>query len=102
MSRVFANGPGDWGSILGRVMPKTQKMALIASLLKTQHYKVRIKGKMEQSREWSLLDVVAIEKKSFGSRSSRVANFIYGIKYSNPIKYFAHSCMVSSNPTKYK
>ena len=25
MSRVFANGPGDWGSILGRVIPKTQK-----------------------------------------------------------------------------
>ena len=24
MSRVFANGPGNWGSILGRVIPKTQ------------------------------------------------------------------------------
>ena len=25
MSRLFANGPGDQGSIPGRVIPKTQK-----------------------------------------------------------------------------
>ena len=49
--RVFANGPGDLGSIPGRVIPKTQKMVLDVSLLNTQHYKVRIKGKVEQSRE---------------------------------------------------
>ena len=49
--RVFANGPGDLGSIPGRVIPKTQKMVLDASLLNTQHYKVRVKGKVEQSRE---------------------------------------------------
>ena len=49
--RVFANGPGDLGSIPGRVIPKTQKMVLDASLLSTQHYKVRIKGKVEQSSE---------------------------------------------------
>ena len=49
--RVFANGPGDLGSIPGRVISKTQKMVLDASLLNTQHYKVRIKGKVEQSRE---------------------------------------------------
>ena len=53
MSRVFANGRGDRGSIPGRVIPKTQKMVLDAALLSTQHYKVRIKGKVEQSREWS-------------------------------------------------
>ena len=41
----------DRGSVSGRVMPKTQKMVLDAVLLNTQHYKVRIKGKMEQSRE---------------------------------------------------
>ena len=46
--RVFANGLGDLGSIPGRVIPKTQKMVLDASLLNTQHYKVRIKGKVEQ------------------------------------------------------
>ena len=49
--RVFANGPGDLGSIPGRVIPKTQKMVLDSSLLNTQHYKVRIKGKVEQSRK---------------------------------------------------
>ena len=50
---MFANGPGDLGSIPGRVIPKTQKMVLDASLLNTQHYKVRIKGKVEQSKERS-------------------------------------------------
>ena len=32
-------------------IPKTQKMVLDASLLNTQHYKVWIKGKVEQSQE---------------------------------------------------
>ena len=53
MSRVFANGPGDQGSIPGRIIPKTQKMVLDAALLNTQHYKVQIKVKGEQSRERS-------------------------------------------------
>ena len=53
MSRVFTNGLGDRGSIPGWVIPKTQKMALDAALLSTQLYKVRIKGKVEQSREWN-------------------------------------------------
>ena len=53
MARVFANGTGDQGSIPGRVILKTQKMVLDASLLNTQHYKVRIKGEVEQSRERS-------------------------------------------------
>ena len=47
MVRVFANSPGDLGSIPCRVIPKTQKMVLDATLLNTQHYKVRIKGKVE-------------------------------------------------------
>ena len=46
MSKVFANGSGDWGSIPGQVIPKTQKMVLEAVLLNTQHYKVGIKGKV--------------------------------------------------------
>ena len=49
--RVFAIRPGDLGSFPGRVIPKIQKMVLDASLLNTQHYKIRIKGKVEQSRE---------------------------------------------------
>ena len=79
MVKVFADGPGDLGSILGRVIPKTQKMVLDATLLNTQQYKVRIKGKVEQSRERSSahLCVVAIEKGAFGSPSTTVANFTY-------------------------
>ena len=54
MSRVFANGLGDWGSIPSWVIPKTQIMVLDAALLNTQHYKVSvIKGKVDLSREWS-------------------------------------------------
>ena len=57
-------------------------MVLDASLLSTQHYKVRIKGKVGQSRERSSkpslnLGVVAIEKGAFGSPSTMVANFTY-------------------------
>ena len=39
VGRVFANGPGDLGSIPGRVIPKTLKMVLDTSLLNTQQYK---------------------------------------------------------------
>ena len=53
MVRIFAKGPGDLGSFPGRVIPKTQKMVLDTSLLNTQHYKVRIKGEVVQSRERS-------------------------------------------------
>ena len=81
MVRVFVNGPGDQGSIPGRIIPKTQKMVLDATLLNTQHYKVRIKGKVEQSRERCSaplhLGVEAIEKGAFGSPSTTVANFTY-------------------------
>ena len=73
MSRVFVNGPGDWCSIPSWVIPKTQKMVLDAALLSTQHNKVRIKGKVEQSREWSsALGVVAFEKGGFGSPLTKV------------------------------
>ena len=53
MGRVFANGPGDLGSNPGRFIPKTLKMVLDSSLLNTQEYMVRIKSKVEQSRERS-------------------------------------------------
>ena len=53
VGRVFANGPGDLGSIPGCIIPKTLKMVLDTSLFNTQQYKVRIKGKVEQSRERS-------------------------------------------------
>ena len=53
VGRVFANSPGDLGSIPGRVIPKILKIVLDTSLLNTQQYKVRIKGKVEQSRKRS-------------------------------------------------
>ena len=85
MVRVFANGPGDLRSIPGRVIQKTQKIVLNATLLNTQHYKVRIKGKVEQSRERNStplhLGVVAIEKGAFWSPSTTVAN-LFNFKYS--------------------
>ena len=42
---MLANVPGDWGSTSCRVIPKTPKMVLGASLLNTQHYKAWIKIK---------------------------------------------------------
>ena len=53
VGKVFANGPGNLGSIPGRIIPKTLIMVLDTSLLNTQQYKVRIKCKVEQSRERS-------------------------------------------------
>ena len=81
MGRVFANGPVDLGSIPGRVIPKTLKMVLDTSLLNTQPYKVRTKGKVEQPREKSSalplhFGVVAIEKVAFWSPLTAVDNFI--------------------------
>ena len=49
--REFANGPGDLGSVPGCIIPKTLKMVVDTSLLNTHRYKIRIKGKVEQSRE---------------------------------------------------
>ena len=51
--RAFANGTGDRGSIPDRVILKTQKMILDTSLINSQHYKVRIMGKVKQSLERS-------------------------------------------------
>ena len=92
MSRVFANGPGDRGSIPGRVIPTTQKMVLDAPLLSTQHYKVRIKGKVEQCRERSSaptlhIGVVAIEKGAFGLPSTKVW-FVWFYGISTFVGYF--------------
>ena len=57
-------------------------MVLDASLLNTQHYKIRINGKVEQPGEESSalpfhLGVLAIGKGAFGSRSTIVANFYF-------------------------
>ena len=51
MVRVFASGPGDLGQSQVESYQRLKKMVLDATLLNSQHYKVRIKGKVEQSRE---------------------------------------------------
>ena len=33
MNRMCANGPGDWGSILGQMVPKTEKWYLMPPCL---------------------------------------------------------------------
>ena len=43
----------DLGSIPGDVIQQFLKMVLDTSLLNTQQHKVRVKGKVEQSRESS-------------------------------------------------
>ena len=45
MVREFFSGPGNWSSISGQVIPKTQKTVLDATLLNTQHYQVWNTGK---------------------------------------------------------
>ena len=54
-------------------------MQLDSAWLNTQQYKVKIKGKVKQSREWSSapwhFGVVPIEKGAFKSPSTKVANF---------------------------
>ncbi len=42
MSRVFANGLGDQGSIRGQVILMTQKMVLGLALLNTRHFNLII------------------------------------------------------------
>ena len=50
---MFAKGRETGVQSQVKSYQKTQKMALDASLLNTQHYKVWIKGKVEQSRKMS-------------------------------------------------
>ena len=57
-------------------------MVLDAALFNTQHYKLRIKGKVEQSKKKEnrpslQIGVVTIEKGVFGLPSTKVTNFTY-------------------------
>ena len=81
---VFAYGLGGRGSIPGRVVGKTKKIVLDAALLNTQHYKVRIKSKVNQSRERnSALPYTSVlyllKKGAFGSPLTKVANKTFTI-----------------------
>ena len=78
--RVFTTGPGDLGSLPCHVIPKILKMVLDTSLLNSQHYKVCIKDKLEQSWErncaFSTLRCSSYWKRAFGSPSIMVANLL--------------------------
>ena len=73
---------------------RLKKVALDAALLNTQHYKVRIKSKVEQSSEWSStplhLGVVAIQRESF-----RVI-----IDYGCQVYFTYECCILLIHPTK--
>ena len=75
MSRVLANGQEDSGSIPGQVIPKTQKWYLMPPCLTLSIIRQGISGKIP-GMEYRF-GVVAIEKKVFGSPSTKVANFTY-------------------------
>ena len=80
---------------------RLKKMVLDDTLLSTQHYKVRIKSKVEQSCE--LLSptlhpgVVAIEKGAFGSPSTKVANFNFFIVEHYTLKIDIIRCYLLPN-----
>ena len=57
----FVNGPGDRGSIPGR----DSNMVFDDALLNTQHYQVRIKSKVEQSREWKGRQLYLLNRSDF-------------------------------------
>ena len=78
MCRMFTNGLWDWGSIPGWVIPKTQKMVLDAGLFNTQYYKLWIKDKVDQSRQWSSAHPFSFnEKGAFKSHSTNGHIYIY-------------------------
>ena len=78
VGRVFANCLGDLSSVPGRVIPKTLKMVLDASLPNTQHYKVSIKCKVEKSTERNS----ALEKSCY-----RKGTFLVALDYGHQL-YF--------------
>ena len=84
----------DSGSILGRVIPKAQKMVLNASLLNTQHYKIQIRGKW--SKPWKGVVPFTIHRCRKASlwvtinygRTSYIYIYIYKINLNRESKIF--------------
>ena len=81
MSREFANGAGDLSSILGRVLPKTQKWYLMPPCLTLSIIRLGSRVKWSNPEKGVAppqhLDVVAIEKGAFVSPSTKVTNFSF-------------------------
>ena len=63
------------------IIPKTEKMILVTFLHNTQHYKVRIKGKVAQTMKELLsslhLCVITNEKEVFGSPLLRSLTLLF-------------------------
>ena len=78
MVRVFTNGPADQVSISDCVTPKTLKKKLYASLLKTQQFKVRIKGKWNDSRK------EGVSSATLWCRSYLKGSLWYPLNYGRP------------------
>ena len=77
-------------------------MVLDSSLLNTQHYKVRIKGKVVQAREKGRaqqLDVV--ERGAFWSLSTTVTNFTYFFTYIYNLPWLRPKNVNKSNERKW-
>ena len=95
--RVFANGPGDQGSIPGRVIQKTLKMTLDASLLYTRiiRWGSRVKwsnpGKGVAPFPYTS---VAIEKGAFGSPSTMVTYFTLLFDVSAELNFYSDKSAV--------
>ena len=79
MSRVFANGPEDRGSIPCRVIAKTQKIVLdtaLFSIIKSG-LKVKWSNPVNGLAPPLHVGVVVIEKGAFRSTSTKVTKFTY-------------------------
>ena len=82
MSREYTNDPEGRVSIAGRDIPKTKKKVFHIVLPNTQHYKVMISGKVEQSSECCRAPslhfcVAANENGHFVSPSTKVVNLTF-------------------------
>ena len=85
IGRVFANGAlGPEFNPRSSHTKDSKKKVLDVALLYTQHFKVSIKGKPEQSSERIAPlyhGVVALEKGAFGSLSTKVNNFTFTMRF---------------------
>ena len=94
VGRVFTSSPRDLGSIPGRVIPKTLRMVFDTSLLNTQQCKVRIKGKMEQSREKNSAPL------TFWCSSFWKGSFLVALDYGRQLYLlYIYICWLQGNPS---
>ena len=97
MSRVFADGLGDRGSIPGRVIPKAKKMVIEAAMLNTF---IRQSGEIPGMDLHPLLHlgVVAIEKGAFMLPLKKVANFTsLTAGLNSELSFFLTGCFTQSD-----